>query len=311
MRRLRVVAIDDVAEGVKSFTLVSPDGTALEPWTPGAHLDVMLAGGELRQYSLCSDPDDLGHYRIAVLRVALPGGRGGSCWLHDHVAVGDELEVGAPRNAFRLPQASRYLLLAGGIGITPLASMAHALQRRGAEWRLVYGARARAAMALADELQSLAPACVELVAQDERGLPVLEELLTDEPGLAVMCCGPAPMLDAVAAHCEGWSAASVHVERFAAAAAGAEEDAFEVELARSGLHLRVERGQTLLEALRLAGVDHPCSCEQGICGTCEAVVLSGAVDHRDQLLTDDERATNALMMVCVSRAAGSELVLDL
>ena len=183
MRRLRVEAVHDAADGVKSFTLVAPDGAALEPWAPGAHLDVALAGGGVRQYSLCSDPEDLTHYRIAVLRVGLPAGRGGSCWLHDHVAAGDELEIGEPRNTFSLPDASRYTLLAGGIGITPLAPMAVELDRRGADWRLVYGARSRAGMALAGELKTLAAERVELIPQDERGLPVLGEWLEDEPGL--------------------------------------------------------------------------------------------------------------------------------
>lgn|SRR5579875_460889 len=312
MRRLQVAAIGRVADGVKSFTLVAPDGATLEPWTPGAHLDVTLAGGGTRQYSLCSDPQDLTHYRVCVLRVGLPTGRGGSCWLHDHVAVGDELAVGGPRNTFALPQASRYLLLAGGIGITPLAPMAVELDRRDADWQLVYGARSRDAMALAAELAELSSDRVELVPEDERGLPVLADWLADDPGLAVMCCGPAAMLDAVTAYCADWSHASLHFERFTATATAVDDaGAFEVELARRGLHLRVASDQSLLEALQLAGVDHPCSCEQGICGTCEVGVLAGAVDHRDQLLTEEEQRTNRLMMACVSRAAGPRLVLDL
>jgi ferredoxin-NADP reductase len=312
-RHLSVAAVTDVAAGVRAFELMDPDAAQLAPWAPGAHVDVTLPTGEVRQYSLCSDPEDLRSYRIAVLRVELPTGRGGSCWLHDQVSAGDLLEVGEPRNTFELPVAGEYLLLAGGIGITPLAAMARSLHRRGADWRLVYGARSRDAMALVDELMALDPARVELVPQDELGILELDRLLVHRPGQAVMCCGPAPMLDAVTERCAGWPDDAVHIERFTASpastAAGGDR-AFDVELARSGLRLRVAADQTLLDAMRGAGLDPPCSCEQGICGTCETAVLAGQVDHRDQLLTDTERASNHTMMLCVSRAADDFLILD-
>jgi ferredoxin-NADP reductase len=313
MALLRISRISPAADGVFVFELADPSGRPLASWTPGAHVDVTLPRGMTRQYSLCSDPQDRTAYRIAVLRVETPHGRGGSCWMHDNLSVGDLLHVGSPRNTFPLPEAGRYLLLAGGIGITPVAAMAYELHRRNRDWSLVYGARRRSAMALADELLDLDAERVRLMPQDELGLPPLEQLLEHRPGLAVLACGPEPMLQEVAKLCADWPAGSLHTERFSPApciTGGRADHAFVVELARSGLRLRVEPTQSVLDAMRAAGLNPPSSCEHGVCGTCETGVLSGQVEHRDHLLTEAERGTNQTMMLCVSRAAGQLLVLD-
>jgi tetrachlorobenzoquinone reductase len=309
MLAVHVAAVTVPATNVRALELIDPTGAELPSWTPGAHVDVKLPGGILRQYSLCSDPQDLTRYRIAVLRVQPPGGRGGSCWIHDELGVGDTIEIGAPRNNFALREAEEYLFLAGGIGITPLVPMIVDRARAGARWKLVYGARDRAHMALVDELTVREPGRVTLMPEDEAGRIDVPALLLHHPYAAIYCCGPEAMLAAVSAACSG---RELHVERFTASATSGMSDnhPFEVELARSARRIHVAADQTILAAMRDAGLDPECSCEQGICGTCEMRVLSGAVDHRDELLTDAERAASDTMMPCVSRAAGDLLVLD-
>jgi tetrachlorobenzoquinone reductase len=312
MAVLRVASVAEAARGVRALELVDPGGGVLPAWEPGAHVDLVLPGGVIRQYSLCSDPADRTRYRIAVLRVDPPAGRGGSCRIHDELAVGDLVEVGEPRNHFALEPAEEYLLLAGGIGITPLLAMARELARRDARWRLVYGARSRQHVAFLEELAAIGGDRVTVVCEDEAGFIEPAPLLAAYPGATVYCCGPEPMLAAVTAACAG---RALRLERFVASEPVAPPDAggdrpFLVELARTGGRVEVGADQTILEALRGAGLDPPCSCEQGICGTCETRVIAGAVDHRDTLLTDAEHAAGETMMLCVSRAAGDLLVLD-
>ncbi|MGW3507773.1 PDR/VanB family oxidoreductase [Streptomyces sp. NPDC000994] len=305
-RPLRVTRAESTADGVLALTLADPAGACLPPWTPGAHVDVHVDPGLVRQYSLCSDPDDLTHYRIAVLRV--PDGRGGSAAVHDTARTGLTLPVSAPRNHFPLIDAEEYLLVAGGIGITPLLPIARRLTRLGRPWRMLYGGRSRATMAFLDELP---PAQVTVVPEDEAGRPDLAAFLGGQPGATVYACGPGGLLDAVRA----LHAGPVHTERFTPpdpAPVPADGDhAFEVELARSGLSVTVPVGTTVLDAVRDAGADAPSSCEAGICGTCETTVLDGTPDHRDDLLTPEEQATGRTMLICVSRCRGERLILDL
>lgn len=304
-RPLRIAALRSAADGVLALELVAPDGGPLPAWTPGAHVDLSLPCGRIRSYSLCSDPGDLTRYRIAVLRVAK--GRGGSVQVHDTLRVGDVLPVSAPRNRFELVDADEYLLIAGGIGITPLLPMAHRLSAAGRTWRLLYAGRSRTTMAFLDELAR--DGRVTVVAEDEAGRPDLAAELARSPGATVYACGPAGLLDAV----RGLSEGPVHTERFAPVTEGTppDERGVLVELARSGLSLTVPAGLSILDAVRDAGVSAPSSCEMGICGTCETKVLDGVPDHRDDLLTDDERAAGNTMMICVSRGRGERLVLDL
>lgn len=227
--------------------------------------------------------------------------------------MGDRLATRGPRNNFPLLPADRYLFLAGGIGVTPLVGMVGDAERRGVEWSMLYCGRTRTAMAMADELATRWASRVDVHADDERGLPDLAALLArPQPGTAVYACGPAPFLDAVAAATTEWPPRSLHVERFApvddTAAPGV---AFEVELRTSGRVLTVPAGRSALEVIQEAGVQVLSSCAEGTCGTCETVVLEGEVDHRDSVLSPEEQAASETIMICVSRARGSRLVLDL
>lgn len=309
---LEVHRKSDVVDGVAVLELRHPAGVALPQWTPGSHIDVVLQPDLVRQYSLCGDPSDPGCWRIAVLRE--PDGRGGSQYVHDKLDVGDSVRVRGPRNNFELRDAPRYIFIAGGIGITPMLPMVAAAHAAGSDWTLTYGGRRRGSMAFVDELTTLYPDSVEVCAQDVSGRPDLSAILgTPLPDTLVYCCGPAGLLDAVAERCEQWPAGTLHVERFAARELGAPvlDEPFEVELALSGTTVTVPPGTSILEAVTAAGVQVLSSCQEGTCGTCETSVLGGVVEHRDSLLTDEERAADDTMMICVSRAACPRLILDL
>jgi ferredoxin-NADP reductase len=297
-----------IADGVVLLTLRDPDGGTVPSWDPGAHIDVEVGPGLRRQYSLCGDPADERGLQVAVLRE--PDGRGGSRAVHDDLAEGDVVTVGGPRNNFPLVPATRYLFVAGGIGITPLLPMVNAVRARGAAWRLVYGGRTRTSMAFLPELADLEAVAVR--PQDETGLLDLDALLgSPEPGTAVYCCGPEPLLAAVEDRCAAWPPGSLHVERFRPVEDTGPREEFEVHLALSGTTLLVPAGRSVLETLEGAGVQILSSCREGTCGTCETTVLEGEPDHRDSLLTEEERAACDTMMVCVSRARSARLVLEL
>ncbi|WP_018634953.1 PDR/VanB family oxidoreductase [Parafrankia elaeagni] len=304
---LRVAAKVQVSDDVVQLTLTG--ATPLPPWEPGAHIDVEC-GEHRRQYSLCGNPHARDHYRIAVLRE--PRGRGGSAYLHDCVSTTDRLQVSLPRNTFALVPAGRYVFIAGGIGITPILPMVAEAERQGAEWTLMYGGRTRAAMAFLDELAAYGDR-VTIHPQDEAGLlPVTDLLAEPVAGTRVYCCGPAPLLDAVVRLSSGWPAGSLHVEHFSPTELDAEaERGFDVRLAGSGATHHVPSDRTILEVLAEAGVPVGSSCEVGNCGTCETVVLEGVPDHRDAVLTPDERAEGRYMMLCVSRSLSDTLVLDI
>lgn len=306
IRRLIVTERVPVADGVVQLRM---EGPALPRWQPGAHLDLVLPSGLVRQYSLCGDPDDPGTYTVATRLVE--GGRGGSREVHEQLREGAEIEVRGPRNRFPLVEAEAYVFVAGGIGITPVLPMLRSLAARGADWRLLYGGRSRGSMPFLDEIEKLGAegGRVTVVAQDESGHPDTAAALADiAPGTAVYCCGPEPLMDAVtAALPEG---CTLHLERFSAASADvADSGAFEVELHRSGRTVQVTAGQSVLAAVRAELPHVAYSCEQGFCGTCQQRVLEGEIDHRDELLTDDERGDS--MLICVSRCRGGRLVLDL
>lgn len=294
-----------LAAGVVGLTLRRSDGAPMPSWTPGAHVDLLLDNGMTRQYSLCGDPADRARLRIAVLRE--PDGRGGSAHVHDHVTEGARLRMRGPRNHFALVPARRYLFVAGGIGITPILPMLGAV----ADWRLVYGGRTRESMAFRDELARHGDR-VTLLPQDEHGLLDVPSLLAEPDGdTAIYCCGPEPLLAAVAEASAHWPAGALHVERFTPVEDTGDRRPIEVELARSGRTVSVPADCSILAAIEAAGVAVLSSCREGTCGTCETDVLDGVPDHRDSLLTDEERAAGDTMLICVSRAAGDRLVLDL
>ncbi|WP_328675272.1 PDR/VanB family oxidoreductase [Streptomyces sp. NBC_00343] len=306
-----------IAHDVLELRLTRPTGGALPAWEPGAHVEVTLPSGLRRTYSLCGEVTDTEAWTIAVHRV--PEGRGGSREIHETALVGRELEVRGPANRFPLLPAPGYLLLAGGIGVTPLLPMARELTARGLPWRLILGARDRSRLVYAEELVALGGDRVLLVPQDEAGLPDLAAELAATPAShAVYACGPQPMLDAVTALCRTADPArSLHVERFTAAAdefpdrLGSASGEFEVVLTRSGLRLTVPADRSVLDVVREKLPDVPYSCEEGYCGTCETPVTAGVPDHRDTVIEPSERPTATTMMICVSRCDSPVLELDL
>lgn len=297
--KLLVASRETVADGVVQLRL---EGRDLPRWEPGAHLDLVLPSGLVRQYSLCGDPEDTSSYTVATRLVE--DGRGGSREVHEQVTEGMELEVRGPRNRFPLVEAPSYVFVVGGIGITPVLPMLRVLGE-GAQWRLVYGGRTRASMPFLEELEKLGGDRVTVVAEDEDGLPDLDGLSAGTAeDAAVYCCGPEGLIAAMEERFP-----QVRLERFTPLVSADGNGAFEVELRRSGRTLTVPADSTVLAAVRAALPNTAYSCEQGFCGTCQQRVLEGEVEHRDELLTDAERADS--MLICVSRTRGERLVLDM
>jgi ferredoxin-NADP reductase/predicted TIM-barrel fold metal-dependent hydrolase/nitrite reductase/ring-hydroxylating ferredoxin subunit len=308
--RERVTETPDVVSLVLAVPEGGPDGAALPAWAPGAQVDLVLDEGLERQYSLCGDPARRDLWRVGVLRE--PDGRGGSERVHA-LRVGDRIAVRGPRNHFALQDADRYLLIAGGIGITPLLAMASELERRGADWRLIHGGRSADSMAYGAEFARYGDR-ITLWPQDTHGPIDLDGLLgTPQPGTAVYCCGPEGLLDAAERRCAQWPEGSLHVERFVPrpGALAGDDEPFEVVLRRSRTTVAVAAGQSIADALSAAGIEAPTSCREGTCGTCETGVVAGGVDHRDSVLTDAERRTGSTIMICCSRATTPTLTLDL
>ena len=311
IRELVVAAKHQEAEDVVSLRLAAPDGGILPPWQPGAHIGLHLPSGRKRQYSLCGDPADRYRYRIAVRRIA--NGGGGSAEVHDALGDGMRVAITGPRNAFPFAAEAFILLIAGGIGITPILPMAREAARRGLDWRLVHTGRSRGSMPFAAELAELAaaaPGRVSIRPDDESGVPEAADLLSLSPAAgAVYCCGPAPMIDGVRRAFGGSRASALHFERFAPAPI-TDGRPFELQLGDTGRVLPVPYDRSALDVLHEALPDLPFSCRQGFCGTCRVRVAHGHVDHRDRRLTATERAAGA-MLPCVSRAPeGERLVLE-
>ena len=313
---LRVGRRAEIAVNALLLELESASGELLPEWPPGAHLDIRLPSGRTRQYSLCGARADKSTYVVVVLRE--PHGRGGSEEIFRELGVGTEFISSTPRDHFRLVDASEYVLIAGGIGITPIKAMVDEVRARGARWHLHYGGRSREHMAFVDELVDLGGDNVSIVPQDVDGLlDVLAIIGNLSPEAAVYCCGPAPLLDAVLTACaEAGASERLHFERFVAPTDGAGfvtdgDAAFEVELRSSGVTLQVAPDKTLLEVVQTVCPDVPFSCTEGYCGSCESVVLDGEPDHRGSLMTPEEHAEEGTMLICVGRSKSSRLVLDL
>ena len=307
------------AQGICSFELVDSKGAALPAFEAGAHVGVQVPGGLVRQYSLCNNPSETHRYQIAVLYD--PASRGGSRGMHECVNEGDPLTIGMPKNHFPLnPQAAHSLLLAGGIGITPLLAMAETLHATGASFELHYSARTRERMAFMRHLREADYAQRVHLHVDEDGpaqaLDLDRVLARSLSHTHLYVCGPQGFIDAVlaAATRQGWPDARVHREFFSAPAVPVRampDQAFDVQLARSGQIVPVPAELSVARALEAAGVTIPVSCEQGVCGTCLTRVIDGVPDHRDAYLTPEEQAAGDQFLPCCSRAHSPRLVLDL
>lgn len=306
--RLRALVWE--APGVVSLQLSAPDGGALPPFEPGAHIDLKLPDGTLRQYSLCGDPADTSHYRIGIRAVS--GGLSSS-FVHRKLRPGELLTVSAPRNNFPLVDAARYLFIAGGIGVTPLIPMMRDATAKGRPWTLLYCNRRNEDAPFLAEIKALGGEVSLHSSESGTRLDAAQRLATVEPDTAVYCCGPERLMTAVEEATAAWPEGTVHFEWFTPRSRPADEvsGAFDVVCERSGLTLSVPPEKSILEVLGENGIDMPRSCEQGICGTCECRIINGEVDHRDSILSSSERAANETMMICVSRAKGTRLVLDI
>lgn len=311
-----LVAVDAVkreTETISAYELRLPNGEALPAFTPGAHIDVHLGVGLTRSYSLLSCSSDRYRYEIAVDRAEQS--RGGSRWMHENVSVGTTLTISQPRNLFPLEDSAAHsVLIAGGIGITPLLAMARHLERHQRSWELYYCVRdpARAAF-LTELLRPHSHGKVVMHFSDLEGLPNLSRMVSSRPpNTHFYCCGPTPMLDAFLTVTKQHPPEVVHIERFAGseAATGA---SFEFDLILAGRQrtLRVRKGESILDTLLKEGVDVPNSCREGVCGSCEVQLLAGRADHRDLILTDAEKAANKSIFVCCSSSLSPSLTLDL
>lgn len=316
MLKLRLRAIVFEAEGIASFELTDPAGNELPAFAAGAHIDVHVRDGCVRQYSICSDPRERHHYTIAVLREE--GGRGGSLAMHAELRVGQGVQISRPRNFFPLAEgAGPHLLLAGGIGVTPMMAMVAELEARGAPYHLHYCTRSAERTAFRDRLEPLVQRGRVSIYHDagipSQGVDLGALLREHEAGSHLYYCGPAGFMKAAEAASAHWPAGTVHCEYFSApadAATGARENKpFRVKLMRSGLELEVPSGKTIVEVVREHDVFIETSCQEGYCGTCLTRYVAGEPEHRDSVLDDDDR--REFVLICCARSKTPVLTLDL
>jgi len=312
---LRVNALVFEAQGVFSVELQAPDRRALPAFTAGAHIDLHLPNGLIRSYSLTNPQGERHRYIMGISKDA--NSRGGSRYIHEVLRPGDSITVSAPRNNFKLhEEAEQSVFIAGGIGITPILCMIRRLDELKKPWKLYYCARTRKAAPFLRELTELADGDDQRVIFNfdaERGGQLLDitEAISGYDDADIYCCGPLPMLEAFERAAAKLESDKIHIEYFAAKQAPSTEGGFDVELAKSNKTLHVPKGKTILDTVLDAGVVVPFSCLEGICGSCETKIISGDVDHRDLLLSDQAKAANKTMMICCSGSKGGKLVLDL
>lgn len=298
------------ADGVVSVQLQPRSGELLPAWEPGAHIDLLLPTGIERQYSLCGPVGERSYYRIGVRRERTS--RGGSEYVHAFLRPGQQLTVAALRNTFELHRAGSYVFVAGGIGITPILPMIRQAESWGLDWKLLYGGHTATSMPFSDELREYGKR-VSFYASDADGrIPLDEHFAQVRPGTKIYACGPPALLSALQDATAHWPTDSLRLERFTPRkrAPAVDDKPVEVVCAASGKTVDVEAGQSILGALEDAGVNVPSSCRSGICGACETAVVEGVPDHRDDILSEPERAANDRMFICVSRARTPRLVLD-
>ena len=319
MRTLEVEVVrrQTLATGIVELALEADNRGLLPGYGAGAHVDVWMPGGLSRSYSLTTPAGPSGANRYVIAVGLSASSRGGSAWIHEHAHPGVRLQVGEPRNLFELrDDPAPVLFIAGGIGITPLQLMAQQRVAQGRPFHMVYAARSRTHAAYLPLLDSFGARATTHFDDEAGGKPldVAAVLHGIDPATRIYCCGPGAMMDAVreCARAAGHDASKLHFESFTPAAeAGAQAGRFTVRLDRSGREIDIEPGRSILDTLEDHGVVVPSVCREGVCGSCECMVLEGEVDHHDQILSEDERAANRSMMICVSRARGERVVLDL
>jgi vanillate O-demethylase ferredoxin subunit len=313
--QVRIKSITLETDAILSYDLRAADGGLLPPFTAGAHIDLHLPNGLVRSYSIFNSQDERHRYLVGIHRD--PNSRGGSRCAHEKLRVGDLLTISVPRNNFALSEAAPHtVLIAGGIGITPLWSMIQRLETLGRSWALHYCARTSKHAALMEQISALGKngSHVHFNFDGEPGGQMLDfgTLVGPLPREThFYCCGPVPMLRAFEAATASRPADCIHVEYFANTEAQATEGGFVVEAARSGKSIAIAPGKTILQACLDAGINVPYSCMEGICGSCEVRVLGGIPDHRDHVLSKEEHARNTSIIVCCSGSRGDKLVLDL
>lgn len=312
--QVQVADVRAEALDVMTIELRAEGGVQLPPFEPGAHLDLHLPNGLVRQYSLTNDWREHDRYVIGVARVA--DSRGGSSFVHSGIRAGMALTIGGPLNNFALdPDAEGFLFIAGGIGVTPIMSMIRWCVANGKPWRLIYAARSRQRAAFYEELCGLARHSAQFHFDDECGqvLDVAAAIAGLQDGERIYCCGPTPLMDAVKTLTAHLPAGTVRFEYFSVPDSDGpqESNAFKVRLERAGVEFEVPENKSILEVLEEHGIEHPFSCREGLCGTCLTDVLAGEPDHRDYVLSDEERASGKMMTICCSRSKSPQLVLDL
>ena len=307
----KLVGIRFGARNINLYEFEALDGRSLPSVTPGSHIDLHLPNGLVRQYSLLRTGPTPKSYLIGVKRDE--NSRGGSSFLHEQIRVGATLNIGNPRNNFPLAEGAEHnVLIAGGIGITPIWCMWSALKQRGSSVELIYSCRTRAEALFINELNASDKVALNFDDENPNRVLDLGQVLSRVPKHShLFCCGPTPMLKAFEVASENWAPHQVHVEYFTPAADAALDGGFTVELARAGKEVRIMPGQSILGALRDAGIDAAYSCEEGICGACMTTVISGIPDHRDSVLTPSERTSGKKIMICCSGSKTDRLVLDL
>lgn len=299
------------AQRIISFDLRSVDGSELPEFGPGAHIDLHLPGGVSRSYSIVSDPKERHHYVVSVLNA--PDSRGGSKYVHEYLRAGTEVTISSPRNNFQLRETSgKSILIAGGIGITPIYSMFRHLQSTARPVEMLYCARSRRHAAFWEELSRYDKNVILNFNDEHNRVSLRDYLAKHSADMNFYCCGPSSMLSSFEAACIELGFQNWYTERFAAANLQTTQNhEYEVVLRKSGVSVQVDAGHSLLESLLSAGIECDYACKEGICGACETTVLEGDPDHRDNVLTEAEKAKGSRMMICVSGAKGRTLVLDL
>ena len=308
---MRLTAIRHEAHETHSFEFTPVDGRTLAAVEPGAHIDIHLPNGMMRQYSLVTAEGERKSYVVGIKKDRTS--RGGSKYIHENLHVGQILKIGGPRNNFPLDDnASHSVLIAGGIGITPIWCMAQRLIATGAAWTMYYSCRERSEAAFLDVLEGRPEVTVHIDAEMDGKFLDLKAIIATAPHSAhFYCCGPTPMLKAYEAATANVPQGHMHVEYFTAAEEAATEGGYSVVLQRSGREFAIPEGKSILQVLREAGLDVTYSCEEGVCGACETAVVSGTPDHRDNILTDREREESKTMMICCSGSKSAKLVLDM